>query len=132
MVSLAKGRRFKSCLCNEKIMTRQEIDFVKECIKKNIHSFYAWKKWKAVRLKVLHMDKYECQKCKARGKYTKANTVHHVNYVKKHPDMALEIWYEWKGKKRRNLISLCRDCHEEVHGYRKPEKKEPITEERWD
>lgn len=64
--------------------------------------------------------------------YMKATTVHHVNYVKKHPDMALEIWYEWHGVRKRNLVSLCHDCHEAVHGYRKPEKKENLTEERWD
>lgn len=34
--------------------------------------------------------------------------------------------------KKRNLISLCHDCHEEVHGYRKKEEKKPLTEERWD
>ena len=56
----------------------------------------------------------------------------HVNYVKKHPEMALEIWYEWHGVRKRNLISLCHDCHEAVHGYRKPEEKKPLTEERWD
>lgn len=55
-----------------------------------------------------------------------------MNYVKKHPDMALEIWYEWHGVRKRNLVSLCHDCHEAVHGYRKPEKKETLTEERWD
>lgn len=82
-------------------------------------------------MEVLKQDKNECQICKKRGKYKKASTVHHVNYVKKHPDKALEIWYTFGGKKRRNLISLCRCCHEEVHGYRIKAKKRPLTEERW-
>ncbi len=56
------------------------------------------------------MDHRECQRCKAKKIYTKATTVHHVNYVKKHPDMALEIWYEWHGVRKRNLVSLCHDC----------------------
>ena len=112
-------------------MTEHEIAFVTKCIRENIHRFYTWGKWKALREQVLKLDKYECQLCKKRGKYTKATTVHHVNYVKKHPDKALEIWYSFRGEKRRNLISLCHDCHEEVHGYRKPKKKEPLTEERW-
>lgn len=47
-------------------------------------------------------------------------------------ELALEIWYEWHGVRKRNLVSLCHDCHEAVHGYRKPEKKETLTEERWD
>lgn len=113
-------------------MTQKEIVFVKKCVKEDIHRFYTWGKWKEVRKAVLAMDKQECQICKARGKYTKATTVHHVNYVKKHPEKALDIFYIHNGEKKRNLISLCHDCHEEVHGYRKPKCKQPLTEERWD
>lgn len=113
-------------------MTQEQIDYVKKCIREDIHRFYVWGPWKKVRREVLQMDHGECQRCKAKKIYTKATTVHHVNYVKKHPDMALEIWYEWHGVRKRNLVSLCHDCHEAVHGYRKPEKKETLTEERWD
>lgn len=113
-------------------MTQEQIDYVKKCIREDIHRFYVWGPWKKVRREVLQMDHGECQRCKAKKIYTKATTVHHVNYVKKHPDMALEIWYEWHGVRKRNLVSLCHDCHEAVHGYRKPEKKENLTEERWD
>ena len=113
-------------------MTQEQIDYVKKCIREDIHRFYVWGPWKKVRREVLQMDHGECQRCKEKKIYTKATTVHHVNYVKKHPDMALEIWYEWHGVRKRNLVSLCHDCHEAVHGYRKPEKKETLTEERWD
>lgn len=116
----------------EEIMTEEEIRYVKACVEKNIHLFYVWSSWKHIRQKVLEMDHHECQRCKAKKIYTKATTVHHVNYVKRHPELALEIWYEWNGVKKRNLISLCHDCHEAVHGYRKQEKKKPLTEERWD
>lgn len=112
-------------------MTNRDIDYVKRCIKEDIHRFYTWNKWKALRQQVLRADKFECQMCKRRGKYTKATTVHHVNYVKKHPELSLEIYYEWHGIKKRNLLSLCHDCHEEVHGYRK-KKTKFIAEERWD
>lgn len=113
-------------------MTEQEIEYTKRCITEDIHKFYIWGKWKALRKKVLRMDHNECQRCKAKGRYRRATTVHHVNYVKKHPELALEIWYEWHGRVRRNLISLCHDCHEAVHGYRKQEQQKPLTEERWD
>ncbi|MGN0484891.1 MAG: HNH endonuclease [Lachnospiraceae bacterium] len=113
-------------------MEEQQIEFVKQCIKTGIHSFYNSPEWKQLRLQVLRSDKYECQICKRKGKYTRATTVHHVNYVKTHPELALEKFYTWKGKQKRNLISLCHECHEEVHGYRKKEKTEPLTEERWD
>ena len=113
-------------------MTQEQIAYVKQYIKEDIHRFYIWGPWKKLRREVLQMDHGECQRCKAKKLYTKATTVHHVNYVKKHPELALEIWYEWQGVKRRNLISLCHDCHEAVHGYRKPIEKKLLTEERWD
>lgn len=113
-------------------MTAEDIQFVKQCIKdQDLHRFYDSPKWKRMRQQVLKMDKYECQICRRRGRYTKATTVHHVNYVKKHPELALEFYYTWQGTQRRNLLSLCHDCHEEVHGYRK-KPKTPLTEERWD
>lgn len=114
-------------------MEDKEIAFVKECIRRgNLHSFYNSQQWKQTRRKVLQMDKYECQICKSHGRYTKATTVHHINYVKKHPELALEVEYSWKGRRKRNLISLCHDCHEEVHGHRKKSLAEPLTKERWE
>lgn len=87
-------------------MTQEQIDYVKKCIREDIHRFYVWGPWKKVRREVLQMDHGECQRCKAKKIYTKATTVHHVNYVKKHPDMALEIWYEWHGV-RKGTWSAC-------------------------
>ena len=113
-------------------MTQQETEFVRWCVANDIHRFYVWTRWKQVRQQVLKMDHNECQRCREHHRYTAATTVHHVNYVKRHPEMALDIWYEWHGVKKRNLISLCHECHEAVHGYRKPQKQEPLTQERWD
>lgn len=87
-------------------MTQEQIDYVKKCIREDIHRFYVWGPWKKVRREVLQMDHGECQRCKAKKIYTKATTVHHVNYVKEHPDMALEIWYEWHGV-RKGTWSVC-------------------------
>ena len=112
-------------------MNKEQIEYVKRCLLEDTHMFYVWTPWKHKRKEVLDMDKHECQLCKQRGIYTKANTVHHVNYLRKYPELALEIWYEWRGRRKRNLISLCHDCHEEVHGYRKKNKEEPLTQERW-
>lgn len=113
-------------------MKENDLQFVQQCIAHDIHDFYNSPRWKRLRTQVLQMDKGECQRCKERGRYTKATTVHHVNYVKTHPELALEIYYTWQGKQKRNLLSLCHDCHEAVHGYRKQEQKKPLTEERWD
>lgn len=112
-------------------MTETEIVYVRECIRTDIHKFYTWSKWLRIRQQVLNMDKTECQDCKLHGKYTKATTVHHQQYVKSHPELSLEIWYTFQGKRYRNLVSLCHDCHEARHGYRQKNTKELLTEERW-
>ena len=94
--------------------------------------FYDKPEWRKLRKEVLSADKYECQECKRKGKYKRATHVHHVNHLDKHPELALEKHYkDDNGSVKRNLISLCRDCHEEVHGYRLKDKPEPLTPERW-
>ena len=99
--------------------------------KNNIHAFYVSTYWLNLRTDVLDEYKHECQHCKAKGFYTKANHVHHVQYVKKHPRDALSKVYIFQGKVRQNLIPLCHNCHEIVHGYRQKEKEKPLTIERW-
>ena len=113
-------------------MTDHDIVFTKECLRTDVHRFYTWSKWLRVRKQVLEMDKHECQDCKKRGMYKKADTVHHNRFLKKYPDQALEIWYTFQGKRYRNLVSLCHDCHEARHGYRKKQEGKPLTEERWE
>ena len=73
--------------------------------------FYESKEWRRLRKIVLKMDKFECQECKTVGRYTKATTVHHVNHLRDKPDMALNIFDELGN---RNLISVCKSCHETV------------------
>lgn len=58
-----------------------------------LHDFYVSSLWINLRLDVLQDYKGECQHCKERGYYTKANIVHHVQYVKKHPHLALSKGY---------------------------------------
>lgn len=100
----------------------------------NIVGFYENKLWRRLRREVLRADKYECQICKGKGYYTKANHVHHINYVRKHPELALETHYKDNdGNIKRNLISVCKNCHETVcHPERlRWNVKEQITKERW-
>jgi 5-methylcytosine-specific restriction endonuclease McrA len=47
-----------------------------------LEEFYNSKQWRKLRKEVLKENKGECQMCKAKGFYTKANTVHHVQYVR--------------------------------------------------
>ena len=123
----------------KKTMTEREKDYAKKCARENPHAFYCWARWEKVRAAVLAYDRYECQTCRHKyHRYKKATTVHHVNHLKDHPELALEMWYHdpITHKKERNLISLCHDCHEEAHGYRCRKWSEPgdppLTEERWD
>lgn len=95
--------------------------------------FYWWPKWQNLRAAVLRMDNYECQVCKARGRYSRGTIVHHVKHLRERPDLALSIYDPDTGA--RQLITVCKSCHEEEHpeALRKASSaQEPITEERWD
>ena len=102
----------------------------------DVHPFYCSSQWVGLSHRVLDMDRHECQICKQRGRYKRAELVHHVNHVKDAPDKALDIWYQdVDGNEQRNLISVCKDCHETVcHPERlhKTAHAPPLTRERWD
>lgn len=97
--------------------------------------FYSWKVWERLSARVrTRIDNSECQKCKASGKYSPAEIVHHVKHLRDRPDLALSIYDPDTGE--RQLISLCRPCHELEHPERmrlaKGAPAKPVTEERWD
>lgn len=96
--------------------------------------FYDWPEWDQVREHVLAMDHWECQICSQRHRYRKAVLVHHVKHLKDRPDLALSVVDEATGE--RQLLSVCRSCHEELHPERMRRKSfsfvSPLTEERWD
>jgi len=86
-------------------------------------ALYHTREWKQKRAEILKRDHYACQICRSKGKYTRADTVHHVKHLRDVPELALTDG---------NLQSLCAACHEEVH------KREGqmsrgcyFTEERW-
>lgn len=101
------------------------------------HAFYDWPEWEHTRRLVLELDHHECVKCRAKGRYSRAALVHHVQHLRDRPDLALSVWLERPdgGRGERQLVSLCKRCHEEEH----PEalkarelRREPLTRERWD
>lgn len=102
----------------------------------DVHPFYCSSQWVRLSHRVLDMDKHECQLCKERGRYRRAELVHHVNHVRRAPKLALDIWYtDADGNQQRNLISVCKDCHETVchpERLRKCSGGAPLTRERWD
>ncbi|MFG6315963.1 HNH endonuclease signature motif containing protein [Bacillus velezensis] len=72
-------------------------------------SFYKSKEWQRCRQFVLRRDNYLCQDCLKNKRITQADTVHHIDELKDHPEKALD---------ESNLISLCFSCHNKRH----PEK----------
>lgn len=106
---------------------------IKELIKENkLYKFYKSKEWQQLKEQVLKENHYECAWCKEKGKIAKAETVHHVQYVKKHPDLAMQKYFSYGGKQYKNLVPLCHDCHDKAHGRIKYKiRKKPLTEERW-
>lgn len=100
-----------------------------------IYRFYKTEEWRRLREEVLRDCHYECQLCLSRGKYTRAQTVHHVNEVRKKPWLALSRTYIEDGQRKPNLIPLCNRCHNEVHERKlmgmEPKPKGFMNEERW-
>lgn len=96
-------------------------------------AFYSWPEWRELRPQVLKLDHYECQLCKARGRFRRGYIVHHVKHLRDRPDLALSVYDPDTGE--RQLVTVCKRCHELEH----PEslrqfapQKEPVTVERWD
>ena len=115
-------------------MTHREIALLVEGGRE--HDFYCSATWHRKRDEILRRDRYECQICKGRGKYKRAELVHHVQHLKDRPDLALADTYPGDdGQEHRQLISVCKDCHENVchpDRRRKEAKEKFTTEERWD
>ncbi|WP_407938551.1 HNH endonuclease [Niallia nealsonii] len=86
--------------------------------------FYKSRAWKDLREVALRRDNYECQNCKGRGRYHRAQCVHHIKEVKPHPELALTL---------DNLMSLCNACHNQVHDRVAAKRGQPkfVNEERW-
>lgn len=109
--------------------------YIRELIRKDrVEEFYWTDEWKDLKQEVLEELHNECQECLKKGKYTKAQCVHHHNEVRKRPDLALSKYYtDAEGNKQRQLIPLCNICHNIIHDkLGNWQKKDKFTnEERW-
>lgn len=89
--------------------------------------------WAAVKSAVKKIDHYDCLICKAMGRRRAACIVHHVKHLRDRPDLALSIYDPDTGA--RQLISVCKDCHEMLHPEAQRQYRPhaaPVTAERWD
>ena len=120
-------------LFSYKNMTKKELKkWIEELIREDkLYQFYKSKEWQQLKADVLAAAHNECVKCKAKGKISRATQVHHVQWVKRHPELALSRTYTYKGKIYPNLLPLCHKCHDEEHERFGNEKKKQFNEERW-
>lgn len=82
--------------------------------------FYNSRTWRRKRREILSRDNKECQSCKAQGKHAWATCVHHIQHLRKRPDLSLVD---------NNLIALCDACHNKMHPEKlKKEKKESLSD----
>lgn len=72
-------------------------------------AFYKTWAWQKCRGTILDRDGYLCQVCLKDGEPIPADTVHHIKHLRDYPELALT---------ESNLISVCFDCHNDLH----PEK----------
>ena len=98
----------------------------------NIKQLYWTKIWKRLRKVILAYDHNECQVCKSRGKHTTATMIHHIKHLEYYLELGLSSTYiDGQGNEYRQLISLCDNCHTEIHLKPVAESKLFISEERW-
>lgn len=94
--------------------------WIRELIAENrIHEFYNSPDWKRKKKAILKDQHYECQRCKAKGQYKRARTVHHRKYLRMRPDLALDD---------DNLEAVCDECHYDEHHRR---RQGFVNPERW-
>lgn len=103
-----------------------ELERIKQLIKQDkLVKFYQCYAWRKLRKKALVRDNNECQRCKVKGKYSKATNVHHMKEVKEFPEFALIL---------ENLECLCIRCHNDEHRRLdniNEQKPKIMNEERW-
>lgn len=110
--------------------------------KGDIKQFYLSQPWKRFRLYILKSRPCRCQLCEMKSpavvtplrrpweKQSDSNdrrpvaVVHHINEVRKRPDLCLS---EYDEAGRLNVAIVCPACHWDEHHKR----VKPITEERW-
>lgn len=119
-------------------MTPDELEkWIKQLIDENkLYKFYKCKEWRELSAEIMRENNNECQHCKAKGIHKRARSVHHVQWVRKHPRLALSRTYEYNGEVYNNLIPLCEECHNQEHtekgrGLKKRNEDKFVNEERW-
>lgn len=99
-----------------------------------IYRFYKTDDWRDLRDAVMRDHHNECEMCASKGRYTRADTVHHEFEVRRHPHMALTRYIdEPDGTRREVLHPLCNQCHNDVHErtFKGNAPRPQLNAERW-
>lgn len=108
------------------------VTWIKTLISENkLWKFYKSKEWLRLKEQILKDVHNECEWCKEKGRISKATEVHHIQFVKKYPELALSRYYTYKGQQYKNLVALCHDCHDKAHERMRYKKQKQFNEERW-
>lgn len=115
--------------------------------KGEIWKFYKSKSWIRLKQQILQENHFECRICKQQGIITRydigedgsrrlLSTVHHVNEVRRHPELALcRSFIDRDGRRQDNLIPVCKACHNKLHDRTfsgaKYQSEHFVNKERW-
>ena len=69
--------------------------------------FYNSKPWRRLSHRIIKAAHGECHLCKREHRLTRAVLAHHIKHLREYPELAYEP---------SNLMPLCHDCHERIHG----------------
>jgi 5-methylcytosine-specific restriction endonuclease McrA len=114
--------------------TNELVKWISELIETDeLAKFYMSIEFRHLKKAILEENHWECEICKKEhGKITRATTVHHVQFVRKYPHLALSRYYTYNGKQYKNLIAVCPSCHNRLHPEKsKFKKKEQLNTEKW-
>lgn len=125
-------------------MKKELVEYINNLIEKDeLWRFYKQKEWKQVRDSVLQEQRNECEVCRRKGIIKRYDidadghkhlikTVHHVQHVRSHPELALSKYYYAGGERKKNLIVVCKACHNDLHPEKRKKNRNGYTnEERW-
>lgn len=102
--------------------------------KDDVHKFYNDYYWRKISHEIISEQHGECQICKSSGRYGKGVITHHVNHLRDNPELAYSRYYiAADGSRKRNLIAVCKRCHEALHhrGQYKKINQRYKNEEQW-
>lgn len=94
--------------------------------------FYNSYEWRKLSAEVRKEHHNECLRCAEKGKCSPSEIAHHVKPLRQFPDLAYEkIYFDENGEAHMQLMPLCLECHNEIHGRTYSNVNGFMNEEKW-